>query len=128
LVNRVYTMGRYYDGDISGKFWFGVQMSNAADRFGSRGYEPNYIEYHFDEDNLEDCEKEIKAIEDKLGDKLNLLEEFFNKPDRYGFTRDEIYGLGATDKDLEEYADLELGRKIRNCIKEKGYCDFTAEL
>ena len=26
-------MGRYYDGDISGKFWFGVQSSDAANRW-----------------------------------------------------------------------------------------------
>lgn len=24
-------MGRYYNGDIEGKFWFGVQSSNDAD-------------------------------------------------------------------------------------------------
>ncbi len=27
-------MGRYYSGDIEGKFWFAVQSSYAADRFG----------------------------------------------------------------------------------------------
>ena len=27
-------MGRYYNGDINGKFWFAVQNSNCADRFG----------------------------------------------------------------------------------------------
>ena len=45
-------MGRYYSGDIEGKFWFTVQSSNAADRFGSIGYEPSYLEYYFDEDNF----------------------------------------------------------------------------
>ena len=30
-------MGRYYDGDISGELWFGVQSSDAADRFGVKG-------------------------------------------------------------------------------------------
>ena len=30
-------MGRYYEGDINGKFMFGVQASNAADRFGVEG-------------------------------------------------------------------------------------------
>ena len=36
-------MGRYYDGDISGKFWFAVQSSNAPARFGGNEFEPNYI-------------------------------------------------------------------------------------
>lgn len=40
-------MGRYYSGDIEGKFWFAVQSSNAADRFGVSGNEPNFIQYHF---------------------------------------------------------------------------------
>ena len=37
-------MGRYYDGDIEGKFWFGVQSSDDADFFGSKGYQPEYID------------------------------------------------------------------------------------
>jgi hypothetical protein len=28
---------------------------------------------------------------------------------------------------LSEYADLDLGRKIRDCIKENGQCEFEAE-
>ena len=36
-------MGRYYDGDINGKFMFAVQSSSAADRFGSEGHN-NYLE------------------------------------------------------------------------------------
>lgn len=36
-------MGRYYNGQISGKFWFGVQASNDANNFGVEGTdEPNY--------------------------------------------------------------------------------------
>jgi hypothetical protein len=33
-----FTMGRYYSGDISGKFWFGIQSSHDADYFGVKGY------------------------------------------------------------------------------------------
>ena len=45
-------MGRYIVGDINRKLWFAVQSSNAADRFGVTGCEPNYIEYYFNkEDN-----------------------------------------------------------------------------
>ena len=31
-------MGRYYGGDIEGKFWFGVQSSDDADHFGIRRF------------------------------------------------------------------------------------------
>ena len=30
-------MGRYYRGDIEGKFLFGIQESNDADFFGTKG-------------------------------------------------------------------------------------------
>jgi hypothetical protein len=41
-------MGRYYSGDIEGKFMFATQSSTAADRFGSSYYEPNHVNYYFD--------------------------------------------------------------------------------
>ena len=34
-------MGRYYNGDIEGKFWFAVQSSNDADFFGCEGESHN---------------------------------------------------------------------------------------
>ena len=37
-------MGRYYRGDIEGKFWFAIQASNDADFFGCEGEPPNYLE------------------------------------------------------------------------------------
>ena len=119
-------MGRYYSGDIEGKFWFGVQSSYAADRFGQRGYEPSYIEYYYCEDHLDDVEAEIKRIEDGLGDKLETLDKFFSEKNSY--RPEELSDLGIDSHDLSEYADLGLGRKIRDCIKEIGQCSFTAEL
>jgi hypothetical protein len=49
-------MGRYYHGDIEGKFWFGVQSSNDAEYFGVEG-NTNYLHYYFDEDNKKDVHK-----------------------------------------------------------------------
>lgn len=119
-------MGRYYDGDINGKFWFGVQSSNAADRFGQKGYEPSYIEYYYENDDLDEVEAEIKRIEDELGDKLAALDEFFSE--NYGYRDEDLKAIGIDGHDISEYADLGLGRKIRDCIKENGSCSFTAEL
>lgn len=119
-------MGRYYDGDINGKFWFGVQSSNAADRFGQKGYEPSYIEYYYDNDDLDEVEAEIKRIEDNLGDKLETLDKFFSE--RFSYSDEDLKAIGIDGHDISEYADLGLGRKIRDCIKENNGCSFTAEL
>jgi len=120
-------MGRYYNGDINGKFWFGIQSSNAANRFGVIGQPPDYLEYYFDKDNLEECENEIKSIEEKLADNLPLLDEFYdvNSVDRPELN--EVIKM-MDESILSNYADLVLGRKIRNQIKQFGHCSFIAEL
>ena len=119
-------MGRYYSGDIEGKFWFAVQSSDCADRFGSTGYEPSYIEYHFDFEHLSGVKEEIQNIEEKLGDKKQKLDDFFAQVISY--SDQSIADLGVTKHDLEEYADLLMGYKIRDCIEDTGACSFTAEL
>ena len=125
-------MGRYYHGDIEGKFWFAVQSSDAADRFGVIGEEPHYLEYDFTEDDLEEVEEELEFIKDLLGDKIEKLDEFY-KGDRPHSTNEDISDylgipLGELDYVLSDYADYELGMEIRDSIKKIGYCHFTAEL
>jgi hypothetical protein len=41
-------MGRYYTGDITGKFWFAIQNSDDADHFGCKGIVNNYRFYGCD--------------------------------------------------------------------------------
>ena len=119
-------MGRYYSGDIEGKFWFAVQSSVAADRFGVSHSEPNYVEYYYEEEDLEGVEEEIKLIEVGLGSQLQAIDDFFASKDSYNDK--ELEEAGISREDLSEYADLHLGRKIRDCIKDNGCCTFTAEL
>jgi len=126
-------MGRYYDGDINGKFWFGVQESNAADRFGVVGCEPNYIYYYFQEDDLEDVQAELKRIETAMGKYLPLLEIWYNDVDdiRKDLTIERYLGMpdGQELRGLiKEYADYILGKKIEQSIIENGECSFDAEL
>jgi hypothetical protein len=118
-------MGRYYNGDIEGKFWFALQDSDAADRFGVMGYEPDYIVYNFQEEDLEGVEKEIKNIEETLGDKIEIIDKFFKENN--GYNDEMLEKEGFTKDDLREYADLSLGKQIRDCIKETGQCCFEAE-
>ena len=112
-------MGRYYNGDIDGKFAFGIQASNCCDRFGVEG-EERVLYYEFEEDNLADVEAEIKKIEEKLGDKLQLIKDW-TETDSYSYA-------GFDEADLSEYYDMQIGIEIRDCIQTTGRCCFEAEL
>ena len=124
-------MGRYISGDIEAKLWFAVQPSDAADRFGVTGYQPETLEYWFREEDLESVEDEINSIIESLGKYKDLLDKFFNENNLYSTERlsDHLQiDEKETKKLLRDYADLELGIKIRDCIKENGECSFSAEI
>lgn len=115
-------MGRYYSGMIEGKFMFGIQSSIAADRFGSAYRGPSYVEYYFDEDQLETIKEQL----DELREPYLKVEEFFK--DRDGYNDKDAQANGITQQDLSDYADYILGEKIMNCIIENGSCTFDAEI
>lgn len=115
-------MGRYTAGDIEHKFMFGVQSSTAADRFGATYFEPNYVEYYFDEEQLETIKEQL----DELREAYLKVEEYFK--DREGYTDEDAKANGITEQDLSDYADYALGEKIMNCIIGSGTCSFQAEL
>ena len=123
-------MGRYYSGDIEGKFWFGVQSSTAAERFGVEGCQPASLTYSFDEDNLPAVRDEISSIEETIGaDNIKRLDEFFSGDGGYNDKMLEEAGLlEIWNKHKEDYADLYLGKKIETCLVENGTCTFDAEL
>ena len=118
-------MGRYYNGDIDGKFWFALQSSDCADRFGVTGEQPSRLEYYFDEVDLVGVEAEIKNIEESLGEQLQVIEKFFEE--KNGYNDKMLEEAGITKEQLSDYADLGLGRQIRDSIKENGQCEFEAE-
>ena len=118
-------MGRYYSGDIEGKFWFALQSSDCADRFGVQGYQPEVLNYCFEESDLEGVEEEIARIEESLGDKIKVIENFFETNNGYNDTM--LVEAGITKQELSEYADLGMGKQIRDCIKDNGSCEFEAE-
>ena len=124
-------MGRNYFGDIDGRFWFAIQNSDAADRFGVTGVQPEELHYYFSDSDLQEVKDEIERIENNLGSNLAKLDEFYTSGKHY--TEEDLCQLFSVDHSQikgirSEYADLELGRKIRDCIEENGYCEFTAEL
>ena len=126
-------MGRYYNGDIEGKFWFGVQSSDDGDFFGSKGQEPNtFLNYHFTKDeHLKDIKKGIKECEKELGTWKEKLDKFFK--DNNGYNDEMIEDQLGLKKEksrelLEWYARLELGNQILECVMKQGDCSFEAEL
>ncbi|MEB3215569.1 MAG: hypothetical protein VKN72_04800 [Nostocales cyanobacterium 94392] len=124
-------MGRYYSGDIEGKFWFGIQSSDDASFFGGQETEPQVLNYYFDIDDLPKIKKGIATCEKKLGSNKKRLDKFF--ANRQGYNNKE---LADYLKDEEEkvatllvwYARLALGQKILECVKKQGDCSFDAEL
>jgi len=118
-------MGRYYSGDIEGKFWFAVQSSNAADRFGVVGERPSELHYYFSTEDLPAINAEIEKIERELGDKLTLIGNFFRS--NMGYNDDMLAKANITSKEVSEYADLQLGCKIRDYVELEGDCNFDAE-
>lgn len=124
-------MGRYYSGDIEGKFWFGVQGSDDADFFGVQGYMPNYLEYEFEKDDLPNVEVGIARCRANLGSQEKALDDFFDKHNAYNdkmLVDEGIFASkSAIDETLKWYARLKLGEKIAESIKTKGHCRFNAE-
>tara|TARA_R110002072_G_scaffold259945_2_gene418506 strand:+ start:200 stop:553 length:354 start_codon:yes stop_codon:yes gene_type:complete len=116
-------MGRYYTGDIEGKFWFGIQSSRAGERFGAEEQSPTSITYYTD--NKEEAQEEIKKIQKALGSKLAKIDQFFEKNN--GYNDKMLEEAGISKADLEEYADLKLGEKILEAINNNGCCAFDAE-
>lgn len=131
-------MGRYYDGDIHGKFWFAVQSSRDAIHFGGREeLEDQEAFYYFNTDDLDSINKGIKEVTEFLGENKALLDKFFDEPRGYndqmiadllGITGTEEQVKMRTLANLVAYARLGLGEQIRDCVIETGECSFSAEL
>ena len=124
-------MGRYYEGDISGKFMFAVQSSDDADFFGSEGHS-SYLNYHFDkDDHMTSIDKGIRGCKIELGSWKKKLDTFFKKNSGWNdkMLEDQINLSPEKSKEiLGWYARLELGEQIKKCVEENGDCNFEAEL
>ena len=88
--------------------------------------EPNFVNYYFDEEHLDDVQEELKRIEDKLGDKMAIIEKFFQ--DNMGYNDEKLEAASISRAELSDYADYGLGKQIEKCIIDNGSCSFEAEL
>lgn len=124
-------MGRYYHGDIEGKFWFAVQSSDDASFFGADGYVPDELHYHFYSEHIPQIKEGISDCTKVLGTHKVSLDDYFQEGVGYN---DEMISkhLKVKVENVKEilrwYARLELGQKILDCVEEQGSCSFVAEL
>lgn len=138
-------MGRYYSGDIEGKFWFGVQSSDDASSFG--GDETYYdfdgeevdedsdeiaeIGYNFTTEHLEDINAVLEECYEEMGTHKETLDKFFESVSSYNTKQiKELLGLAAESQAqdfLKIYARIDLGEKIKECVERTGECNFSAE-
>ena len=122
-------MGRYYEGDIEGKFWFGCQSSYDGELFGATPQEPHVVEYAIE---LEDIHKVLEGIhtcKQQLGKYVTL----FNKAYEGGIKEDLEFSKLSEDKQnslYELFASLDMGMRILIYFNEhpNDPCYFTAEL
>ena len=120
-------MGRYYSGDIEGKFAFAIQSSNAPERFGASENQ-DYINYYIDGSQINEVREEVKRIETEQADQIKRIDKMFEENNSYNETT--IVEYGVTRDGLSEYADLRLGRQILKYLEENpDYgCSIQAEL
>ena len=126
-------MGRYYDGDVEGKWWFGVQSSDTPERFG--GYE-THIDYTICNDDT--FKSGIKLIKEDLGDKLEWLQQFFDENNGYNdamlmefmLKKNPRYDKSELSQDLENFADYEFAMQVKEYFDDTGneYCHVNSEL
>lgn len=124
-------MGRYYNGDINGKFWFAVQSSNDADFFGVTGFQPEVLNYCFEEEDLEGVKEGVDTCLKELGKYKEEIDLFFK--DRISYDNKELADylkveVAQAMNLLKWYARLELGQKILKCLEENGSCEFEVEM
>ena len=141
-------MGRYYDGDIEGKFWFGVQDSCDAEFFGAKDitseneeedYHGGYVDYCIDNSDIDSVLEGIRICKGCLGEHGKILMNFFESNNGYNdemiikHYKDE-HNIQISEDEIRSHltylARLQLGIQIliffnQNPDKD---CNFTAEM
>mgnify|MGYP003147384547 FL=1 len=108
-------MGRYYYGDIEGKFMFAVQPSDAGCRFGAEEMEQSTIDYYLNRDQYDNLCTELKLIEDSGAVKrVEHMWKELEKKGEIGYNDDDCEKYKVSKLDLSEYADWILGKQMKD--------------
>ena len=122
-------MGRYYYGDIEGKFAFAIQPSTAPEDF--LGAEPVRITYSWS--GKDEIKQIIDKIKQGMGERFNQIEEFFSKHDWYN-DKELAEFMRIPEHEVKDYLldyyNYKLGEKVYNYMVENNTdcCEIDAEL
>lgn len=113
-------MGRYYSGDIEGKFAFGAQSSYAFEKFGAEPIDCYYFDDELKEEIVDDGMIEfvfevshLPKIVEKLNELRSILGPTFDLIESSEKGHLELTINGDIDwEDIENYADYKLGKKV----------------
>jgi hypothetical protein len=103
-------MGRYYSGQISGKFWFAIQNSDDASNFGVQykeeiNYYVCYCPYENKENYCIDCfssrEEHMEAIKDEFDEYYDETWNMDFNQISYQFTENDIDKVKECIKNIE---------------------------
>src|SRR3989304_4034694 len=123
-------MGRYYTGDINGKFAFAIQSSDDADFFGQIGSQPNYLEYYFQAEDLPNIKAGLDNCKMQLGNYKKKIDNYFNDNPTYSDDKMakslDIITTAKLRELLQWYYHYQLGEKIYKQVKKTGECTFEA--
>lgn len=141
-------MGRHYDGDIEGKFWFAVQSSDDGEYFGAiditeentdSDYHNGFVDYVIYFSDIDRVKAGIDLCKRQLRGNYLILNEFFLSNNGYN---DEMIiehyqktrGIHINEDFLREqltiFARLDFGTQILLYFNENPGedCHFTAEM
>jgi len=120
-------MGRFFTGDIEGKFWFGVQDSFAPERLGAIACQISFL---FEDKDL--LEQKLSELKKQIGDSIEKFDKFFAENKLYN---DETLATYMNEeqevvkKKLEIYADIKLGNKVLDYLnKGNDSCEIDCEI
>jgi hypothetical protein len=120
-------MGRYYSGDIEGKFMFAVQPSNAGERFEAFDIETQQIEYCVNRESYDAIVETLEKI--KKSGAVSRVKNMFDNENGWNDKIREKYNV--SENDMSEYADWVLGSKMIDFFDENKEADslyYNAEL
>jgi len=141
-------MGRHYDGDISGKFWFAVQSSDDGEYFGAlditeentdSDYHEGFVDYVIYFSDIDKVKAGIDLCKRQLRGNYVILNEFFSSSsgyndemiiEHYKKTRGIHINEGFLREQLTIFARLDFGTQILLYFNENPGedCHFTAEM
>ena len=108
-------MGRYYSGDIEGKFMFAVQSSQSGERFGAVEEESGYTPYIVHRENYSEIQQELDDIVSTGSvKKVDYFFDELSKNGDRGYNDSDLEEAGILKDDMSQWADHRLGKQIKD--------------